>query len=186
MNDLICTEVRSWLGTPYHHQASVKGVGCDCLGLIRGVWRGVYGDEPEAMPAYSPEWAEAGGVETLLQAAQRHLVEIPSPLAGEGARRADEGFSSLREVRIPPSVSHALDSSPARGEQRQTLARDIIAGDVLLFRMRPRALVKHAGIYLGDGQFIHAYEHAGVVAQDLSEFWRSKIAAVFGFQPTEE
>ena len=26
-----------WLDTPYQHQASVKGGGCDCLGLIRGV-----------------------------------------------------------------------------------------------------------------------------------------------------
>ena len=29
-----------WIGTPYRHQASLKGVGCDCLGLVRGVWRG--------------------------------------------------------------------------------------------------------------------------------------------------
>ena len=28
-----------WIGTPYRHQASQKGVGCDCLGLVRGVWR---------------------------------------------------------------------------------------------------------------------------------------------------
>ena len=27
-----------WLGTPYHHQASVRGAGCDCLGLIRGIY----------------------------------------------------------------------------------------------------------------------------------------------------
>ena len=41
---------RGWLGTPYHHQASVKGVGCDCLGLIRGLWRELCGPEPEKMP----------------------------------------------------------------------------------------------------------------------------------------
>lgn len=29
---------RSWIGTPYHHQESVKQVGCDCLGLVRGVY----------------------------------------------------------------------------------------------------------------------------------------------------
>lgn len=28
---------RGWLGTPFHHQASVRQVGCDCVGLIRGV-----------------------------------------------------------------------------------------------------------------------------------------------------
>ncbi len=76
MPALIVAEARSWIGTPYHHQASLKGVGCDCLGLLRGVWQGVFGDEPERPPAYSPDWAEAGGAETLLAAAQRHLVEV--------------------------------------------------------------------------------------------------------------
>ena len=52
-------------------------MGCDCLGLIRGVWRDIYGGEPEEMPAYSPDWAEAGGVEALAEAGRRHLIEIP-------------------------------------------------------------------------------------------------------------
>jgi NlpC/P60 family putative phage cell wall peptidase len=40
---MILEEARSWIGTPYQHQASLKGVGCDCIGLVRGVWRAVYG-----------------------------------------------------------------------------------------------------------------------------------------------
>jgi NlpC/P60 family putative phage cell wall peptidase len=74
--DRIITEARSWIGTPYRHQASLKGVGCDCLGLLRGVWRGVMGEEPELPPPYSPDWAEAAGNETLRDAARRHLVEV--------------------------------------------------------------------------------------------------------------
>lgn len=73
----ILRAAESWIGTPYQHQASVKGVGCDCLGLIRGVWRDVYGEEPEAVPAYSPGWAEAARGETLARAAARHLKEVP-------------------------------------------------------------------------------------------------------------
>jgi NlpC/P60 family putative phage cell wall peptidase len=75
---------RGWLGTPYHHQASVPGVGCDCLGLVRGVWRSLYGGEPEAMPAYSRDWAEASGVETMLAAARRHFRELALAEAGAG------------------------------------------------------------------------------------------------------
>jgi len=67
---------RAWIGTPYIHQASVKGAGCDCLGLLRGVWRELRGDEPEDIPAYSPDWAEATGRETLYTAFKRHLTEI--------------------------------------------------------------------------------------------------------------
>jgi NlpC/P60 family putative phage cell wall peptidase len=64
---------RTWLGTPYVHQASVKGAGCDCLGLLRGVWRELNGAEPEDPPLYSPDWAEATGAETLYMALARHL-----------------------------------------------------------------------------------------------------------------
>jgi len=67
---------RQWLGTPYVHQASVKGIGCDCLGLLRGVWRELRGEEPEDTPPYSPDWAEATHTETLYAALSRHLTEI--------------------------------------------------------------------------------------------------------------
>lgn len=64
---------RGWIGTPYRHQASVRGAGADCLGLVRGVWRELHGGEAEAPPGYTRDWAEAGGEETLLAAAARHL-----------------------------------------------------------------------------------------------------------------
>jgi NlpC/P60 family putative phage cell wall peptidase len=35
----VVAEARSWLGTKFHHQAAIKGVGCDCIGLVRGVCR---------------------------------------------------------------------------------------------------------------------------------------------------
>lgn len=72
----IVEAARAWLGTPYHHQASLRGVGCDCLGLVRGVWRDVLGEEPEALPPYSPHWAESLGQETLAAAAMRHLAPV--------------------------------------------------------------------------------------------------------------
>ncbi|WP_207099807.1 peptidase [Paracoccus shandongensis] len=67
---------RDWIGTPYRHQASTKGVACDCLGLIRGVWRERHGQEPEAPPPYTPDWGEGGGQEVLMAAALRHLVPV--------------------------------------------------------------------------------------------------------------
>lgn len=81
---MIVTEARSWLGTPYRHQASLKGVGCDCLGLVRGVWRAVIGSEPEAPPPYAPDWAEASGGEPLAEAALRHLDPIALAEFGAG------------------------------------------------------------------------------------------------------
>ncbi len=65
----VVAEALSWIGTPYRHQAARKGVGCDCFGLVRGVWRALYGVELEKPGAYAPDWAEAGGRERLLEGA---------------------------------------------------------------------------------------------------------------------
>jgi cell wall-associated NlpC family hydrolase len=60
----IIAEARAFIGTPYRHQASLKDVGCDCLGLVRGVWRAIHGAEPETTPA---------------DAARRHLDQLNDP-----------------------------------------------------------------------------------------------------------
>ncbi len=72
----VVAEARTWIGTPYRHQASLKGVGCDCLGLVRGIFRALHGAEPERVPPYTPDWAEAASDEPLAQAAARHLAVI--------------------------------------------------------------------------------------------------------------
>lgn len=72
----IVAEARRWIGTPYRHQASCVGSGCDCLGLLRGVWRGVLGVESEVPPAYSMDWSEPQGDERLWRAASRHLRRV--------------------------------------------------------------------------------------------------------------
>jgi len=68
---------RDWIGTPYVHQASARGAGADCLGLLRGVWRDCLGVEPEVVPAYAPYWSEPQGDERLWAAASRWLVVRP-------------------------------------------------------------------------------------------------------------
>ena len=80
----ILAEARDWIGTPYRHQASAKHAGCDCLGLVRGVWRALLGEEPELAPPYTPDWAERAGAETMLDAARRRLVEAPIEAAAPG------------------------------------------------------------------------------------------------------
>lgn len=79
--DKVVASARAWIGTPYRHQASCKGGGTDCLGLLRGVWREILGEEPERAPAYTKDWSEPARIETLWKAAERHLIE--KPLADE-------------------------------------------------------------------------------------------------------
>jgi len=72
----IIAAVRGWIGTPYQHQASVKGAGADCLGLLRGVWRELRGAEPQSIPPYSQDWAETTAKETLYESLVQHVCEI--------------------------------------------------------------------------------------------------------------
>ena len=74
MAERVVAAARGWIGTPYRHQASAKGAGADCLGLLRGVWREVLGDEPERVPAYTQDWSEPSGREELFAAGMRWLV----------------------------------------------------------------------------------------------------------------
>ena len=69
----VLVAAKGWIGTPYRHQASLKGVGCDCLGLVRGIWREIHGCEPETPPPYSPDWAERSGEDRLRAAALRAM-----------------------------------------------------------------------------------------------------------------
>ena len=71
---------RSWLGTPYRHQCSSKGIGCDCIGLVRGVWREFYGHDkdPTDIPPYQSSWYEVDQRDTMLVFGRRYLVEVGS------------------------------------------------------------------------------------------------------------
>lgn len=83
MSEDVVRAARLFLGTPYRHQASVAGAGCDCLGLLRGVWRGLYGSEPEAMPPYQADIRDSLNAGALREAAER-LLEAETGELGAG------------------------------------------------------------------------------------------------------
>jgi NlpC/P60 family putative phage cell wall peptidase len=113
----IVRTARSWIATPYHHQASRKGVGCDCLGLVRGVWRELYGSDAESPPGYSRDWAEAAGAETLLVAAARHMkpVDIGAATSGDViVFRLRAGLIAKHAAILtePARFVHAMEGAP--------------------------------------------------------------------------
>jgi NlpC/P60 family putative phage cell wall peptidase len=114
----ITSAARSWIGTPYHHQSSCMGVGADCLGLVRGVWHTLYGSAAETPPAYSRDWAEASGDETLISAATRHLQLIPlaDARAGDVVVFRFRPGSPAKHVGILTAANqlvHAMEGGPA-------------------------------------------------------------------------
>ena len=67
------TLARSWIGTPYRHQARKKHIGADCLGFLLGVWREASGDALPDPGPYSRD-PQVADDSPLLAAAQSHLV----------------------------------------------------------------------------------------------------------------
>jgi NlpC/P60 family putative phage cell wall peptidase len=192
--EAIVTAARGWLGTPYHHQASVRGAGCDCLGLIRGVWRALYGPEPEAMPAYTRDWGNATGSETLIAAACRHLARLDDlGEVGPGDvlvfRMRDGGVAKHAGLisALPASVLFERDVStlPASG----LLERDVSTLPPFAPGSRPgRHPEVHAQRASKDSRaphhdaekeprMIHAQEGLGVVEIPLGRWWVRRTRA---------
>lgn len=115
--DQVVRIARDWLGTPYHHQASERGIGTDCLGLVRGVWRELYGAEAAPTVAYTRDWAEAGGRETMLEAAALHLTarEIRDAVPGDVMIfRLRPGFAAKHAAILSAGdrMIHAMEGVP--------------------------------------------------------------------------
>ncbi len=83
VRDQIIAEARSWIGTPFHWEASVKGVGCDCKGLVAGVARNL--GRPEAASRFASATAYNRKIDTKLL--KQGLTELfdpaPIPMPGD-------------------------------------------------------------------------------------------------------
>ena len=66
---------RGWLGTPYLHQSSVKQVGCDCLGLVVGVYQELFDNPKIKLPPYTANWRDRAYEAELMAIAEDHLSE---------------------------------------------------------------------------------------------------------------
>lgn len=126
----IVSVARRWLGTPYRHQAATRGAGCDCLGLLRGVWRELGRSEP-CVPPYSPDWDEVAREDVLQRAARMYLLEAPtSDLAAgrvllfrmrHGAVAKHLGIASGSDRFIHAYCGHGVVESPLSDPWRRRI-----------------------------------------------------------------
>ena len=123
-----------WVGTPYVHQMSVKGAGCDCLGLVRGVWREVIGPEPETPPAYTRDWSEPEGEERLWQAALRHLAPVTAPRAGDVVLFRMRGGAVAKHLGILSGEARFIHAYSGHGVVASALTRGWRRRAVAYFR----------------------------------------------------
>lgn len=80
----VVTEARSWLGTPFHWQASLKGVGADCRGLVVGVARELGLPEAQSLHATMlANYDEVVPIALLRKGLAATLQRIPEPEPGD-------------------------------------------------------------------------------------------------------
>ncbi len=116
MSERVVMAARRWLGTPYRHQASVPGAGCDCLGLVRGVGREVVGAEPLAVPPYRQSARDPAHMDGLRLAAERLLVPAEGPVeAGQVVLFRLEGMSEPRHCGIMVSANRFIHAQEGLG-----------------------------------------------------------------------
>jgi NlpC/P60 family putative phage cell wall peptidase len=83
--DLVVKEALSWIGTPYRHNAMVKGSGVDCAMILIGVYQNCGLVEEVNLPHYSPQWHLHRDEEKYLETISKYLKPTKDPKPGDVA-----------------------------------------------------------------------------------------------------
>ncbi len=79
----VIAEALSWLGTPFHDRAGVKGAGCDCAHLLKQVFVAVSLIADFAMPPYSPQWFLHRDEEVFLNVIKHYAIPVKHAQPGD-------------------------------------------------------------------------------------------------------
>ena len=101
-------EAQSWIGTPFHHAARVKGAGVDCLMLLAEVYERAGVSAHIEPPFYVPDWHLHREAERYSEGLLHYAREIAAPLPGDIALfRFGRTFSHGAIVIEWPRLIHA-------------------------------------------------------------------------------
>lgn len=137
----IVAEARSWCGTKFHDQAALKGVGCDCIGLIRGVGKELGIPEADAFANDSrfAGYARLSVPRLMILGCDSYLdrISIADALPGDIALASVEiepqHFAFISSL-DPPRVIHAYIQA---GRVVENIVDDFWRGHVLrMYRFR--------------------------------------------------
>jgi len=104
----VVAEARSWIKTPYHHLADVKGVGVDCAMLTWRVFSDLgYIDVPDPRP-YPPHWHLHRSEEKYLLNFETWAFPVDEPQPGDIALfRFGRTVSHSGIVTSPTTMVHS-------------------------------------------------------------------------------
>jgi cell wall-associated NlpC family hydrolase len=179
----IITEAREWLHTPFKHQAKLKNIGCDCIGLVAGVLENLGVD---IYKYYSSKYSETPDGEMLereLDRAFELVTPHPTlpPQAGGGLIGETSARKHWKEYRGSLQAGEETHKNPSpflRGEDRWGVLAE---GNIFLMKFQNQP--QHVGfISVNDGVYsiIHSYKNIGkVVEHRLNQYWASKIIKIY-------
>ncbi len=75
----VCAIAKTWLKTPYHSHACVKGAGADCLTFWKASFEEAGLIDFIDLPPYSPQFMLHSSEETYLNALIEHGYEVETP-----------------------------------------------------------------------------------------------------------
>jgi NlpC/P60 family putative phage cell wall peptidase len=105
----VVAEAVSWIGTPFHHAARVKGHGVDCLMLLAEVYERAGVSAHVTPPFYVPDWHLHRDAERYMEGLLQYASPISGPpLPGDIALfRFGRTFSHGAIVTLWPRLIHA-------------------------------------------------------------------------------
>lgn len=105
----VVEEARKWIGTPYHHRASVKGHGCDCAQLLVNAFSAAGLIEHFNPAVYSMDWHLHRGEEKYLGEVERLLTRVDDDCRSILERGPDVHFEpgEVLMFRLGRTYSHS-------------------------------------------------------------------------------
>lgn len=91
----VVAEARSWIGTPYHHMACVKGAGVDCGQIIKATYEATGMIESFVQGKYTHDWHFHRDEEAYLSSLTNHLDLITEGDLTLDQRAEDPSFQPL-------------------------------------------------------------------------------------------
>jgi NlpC/P60 family putative phage cell wall peptidase len=140
----VVVEARAWVGTRWQHQARLKGIGTDCIGLVAGVADALGVPEARAFFA-APEWHNYGrepDAAMLLGGCDRFLDRVPVA----DARAGD--VLVMRFAENPQHFAIVSNDAPQR---------------IIHAYAQARRVVEHGLDALWRSRIVRAYRFRGIV-----------------------
>lgn len=81
--DAVIAEALTWQGTPYHHMARLKGIGCDCLTYLAGVFENCGLIDHIEIPFYPMDWALHRDAERYFDGLLKYTCPVETPQPGD-------------------------------------------------------------------------------------------------------